>query len=917
MADNRIKLLNEISEGLSEIRGAINRSNVNMPEDTPLQDYPTYIEQISDVKVDIGKQLFVFYAWAQDVNEARGFTKPSINWNYETNDGWIVSESDEWHQDVPDNPSNLTNTYYTFVMFVSLQIGDSTSDGFIWPTPVQVSGSKGEQGEQGNDGKDGVVAGLILNSNINLYSTSPDVTEEKLKYNYEAYQKSDSYELTGNYLIYDGVPVTNWSAERNEVVYLTYPEINSPVYTLTVKVSSDKEDVKIIYGPICQTITDVVTEYSNDCDKWFSEGVGVSKDNKELYSRTKTYFGTNEKTSEPALIAKYPNEIAEVAIAGYGVSHSTEVEPSDWGEMPDMSAADTPPVLWIKLGFEDTDGTDHFVNIPVSQRGDPGIPYKLAVAFDGSVAEETVKNWVNRNIKTLTAELGRAYKWGSNVYMYIGSNINMSGYNQDQYERYYANLDNHFFLKLGSFGLSKVDWSAKEGEQGYIENRTHYSYNIVEIVSDNDNPTCDIPENTKSFIITDANNNVITDCAIIGNILHINSGFTFPYTVTFKTYKQLDPNFVPQMIEIAYTDLKNLRDTNQLIPGMKYRITDYETTTIQQNTSSAGHQFDIIVTALDEHTLSEEVSAIQNRTDSYFDNRNLAAWKIWYSLDNKYWVGNDDKTIYYYEGDEISINKGDYELFGDMYDSFEVSAHIRYPVIWYDDEPYTRGLPFDMEHFSTATSTGSDTYVFDEDPESIEFTVNPRINYIFNGMTYHPVLGYTTDSSLYDFSEYDLFISDGASLLGWEKDLIPILVVSQKKGKGTIYRMIDEFGNDFPFDFQNIMIDKNPIMHKVGAGVETFSPYVTNNVCKITNHVIPDVHIYFDPDQETWMCSNNLIISPNDYFELARTGRSTNNNVFINCCGTFNAVNNCEFRGCDDNYENLENRIYVNNKSIA
>jgi hypothetical protein len=94
-------------------------------------------------------------------------------------------------------------------MFVSLQIGDSTSDGFIWPTPVQVSGSKGEQGEQGNDGKDGVVAGLILNNNINLYSTSPDVIEENLKYNYEDYQKSESYELTGNYLIYDGVPVTN------------------------------------------------------------------------------------------------------------------------------------------------------------------------------------------------------------------------------------------------------------------------------------------------------------------------------------------------------------------------------------------------------------------------------------------------------------------------------------------------------------------------------------------------------------------------------------------------------------------------------------------------------------------------------------------------------------------------------------
>ena len=51
------------------------------------------------------------------------------------------------------------------------------------------------------------------------------------------------------------------------------------------------------------------------------------------------------------------------------------------------------------------------------------------------------------------------------------------------------------------------------------------------------------------------------------------------------------------MIELTYSELKTLRDSLCLIPGQQYRITDYITTTTQENTISAGHQFDIIITA--------------------------------------------------------------------------------------------------------------------------------------------------------------------------------------------------------------------------------------------------------------------------------------------------------------------------------
>lgn len=86
--------------------------------------------------------------------------------------------------------------------------------------------------------------------------------------------------------------------------------------------------------------------------------------------------------------------------------------------------------------------------------------------------------------------------------------------------------------------------------------------------------------------------------------------------------------------EITWQELKNLRDNGQLSAGSLYRITDYQCTTVQENTRSAGNQFDIIVLALTNNTLSEQAWAALHEGDSYFANSNLSAWKLWYCLDN-------------------------------------------------------------------------------------------------------------------------------------------------------------------------------------------------------------------------------------------------------------------------------------------
>lgn len=92
---------------------------------------------------------------------------------------------------------------------------------------------------------------------------------------------------------------------------------------------------------------------------------------------------------------------------------------------------------------------------------------------------------------------------------------------------------------------------------------------------------------------------------------------------------------IPELyVNITYNDLVTNRNQNKLIPGSYYRITDYVTTTTDTESRSMGHQFDIVVLAINESTLSEEAFAEHHEGDTYFTNSNLAAWKIWYALDN-------------------------------------------------------------------------------------------------------------------------------------------------------------------------------------------------------------------------------------------------------------------------------------------
>lgn len=211
-----------------------------------------------------------------------------------------------------------------------------------------------------------------------------------------------------------------------------------------------------------------------------------------------------------------------------------------------------------------------------------------------------------------------------------------------------------------------------------------------------------------------------------------------------------DDTRLPAMIETTWSVLKDLRDNSKLIPGMQYRITDYQCTTVQEDTKSAYHQFDIIVTANSTSKLNEEARAIQHSDDTYFANSNLAAWKIWYCLDNdtnRFAWATKDISIEV-EGTPGCVFTYPYEVTGIDNTSYYYAKHIGYTFM-------TTVEPDKLMVGSNIIWKQSS----EEEPTSIQNVNYSRISKIWN--------------------------------------------------TGIIFRMIDEFGNDCSYDFKNIMFNRN------------------------------------------------------------------------------------------------------------
>lgn len=150
--------------------------------------------------------------------------------------------------------------------------------------------------------------------------------------------------------------------------------------------------------------------------------------------------------------------------------------------------------------------------------------------------------------------------------------------------------------------------------------------------------------------------------------------------------------------ELTYSELKTLRDKGQLNGGQLYRITDYTTTTTQDGTISAQHDFDIVVRALSDDTLGEEAWAVKKVGDNYFANSDVEAWEIKYCLDND--------TNRFAWADAVN-GKG---------------------VIYYMKDEFNNECPYDFKNIKMVSSKGYYMFTFDYEGEDYSIVANNPTN---------------------------------------------------------------------------------------------------------------------------------------------------------------------------------------------
>lgn len=207
------------------------------------------------------------------------------------------------------------------------------------------------------------------------------------------------------------------------------------------------------------------------------------------------------------------------------------------------------------------------------------------------------------------------------------------------------------------------------------------------------------------------------------------------------------------MVMVSYHELKALRDSGVLEPGCQYRITDYnlvvDDAPSENPARSANHVFDIVVTALSEKDLSEDAKAVRNERDAYFANSNLDAWQIKYCLDN------DNSRFAWAYPDKVlgfTANRVFYE-------------NIPASDVIYEGEKYL------------AFVNGEDyLYLKENDLGYLDATLYVYVDDYFSGKIMEPT---------------------AITGIAYQKASNP--------GRGVIYYMKDEFGNEAPYDFKNVM----------------------------------------------------------------------------------------------------------------
>ena len=289
------------------------------------------------------------------------------------------------------------------------------------------------------------------------------------------------------------------------------------------------------------------------------------------------------------------------------------------------------------------------------------------------------------------------------------------------------------------------------------------------------------------------------------------------------------------IVSITYAELKALRDNAQLVPGTQYRITDYHCTTIQENTTSADNQFDIIVTADSESVLNENARAIQHDIPS---EPQLYLGIIVLGSDTPILV----PATRYSEGD-IEYDGTLYYAFIGTYAGATQVAFCKnltpeeHDVLYMWDEEDEYMFPSDNDsfyfHYEVPTDYFADCNLA---AWQLKYSLDNDTSRFAWALDYHENMRFTNEA--YTYERYKEADSDGK--FAWKEintgEIIftdaevpvpgdttyhvyaeepyeaEVLEITQEpvdiEGFGVIYYMKDEWNNECPYDFKNIQFKR-------------------------------------------------------------------------------------------------------------
>ena len=275
--------------------------------------------------------------------------------------------------------------------------------------------------------------------------------------------------------------------------------------------------------------------------------------------------------------------------------------------------------------------------------------------------------------------------------------------------------------------------------------------------------------------------------------------------------------------ETTWQELKDKRDAGKLTPGALYRITDYQCTTTQENTKSAGHQFDIVLFALSANKLAEEGWAMMH--DNIYDvtfTDGVTKKCYVYLINNEICNLIDCNTLLGYSNVVYSFTETTQDLFINIlnktatfvedsttldeknlqYNYFQ-NSNLSAWKVWYcldndksrfawADDSVDEGIPASIndDYFRSSEYDTDGKYAWDTNGDGSGLCYTDKETPEVGDTTYLPAKS--------TFVEYNTVSSYTPAQEG----------TGLPNGRGVIYRLIDEFNNDIKYDFKNIQFKR-------------------------------------------------------------------------------------------------------------